>query len=269
MLPIPCTIREVAGLATTGQEGAYVLPALALGGAEHTLLQVDVFVNGRLMPFSMKIGEAGEAFFVFETAEEIPENLVTSPILEAIKPGERNARTQETGSFGAGSASPQEPEFLDLDASAGSSPREGSASPPSPSHNSSQDESEGPGILSRTAQLGKAMMDVAREVKRSEADKLKDKTVMNALRETGRQQRECLANRATAAVNAVEHEAGVDFPSQPKPCDEILPKPGEGIDPLDIEYTSSKLGGFFPYLHPSNACLRYGVRYGGLPWTHP
>ena len=33
----------------------------------------------------MKIGEAGEAFFVFETEEEVPDNLVTSPILEAYR----------------------------------------------------------------------------------------------------------------------------------------------------------------------------------------
>jgi phosphatidate phosphatase PAH1 len=34
----------------------------------------------------MKIGEAGEAFFVFETDEEdVPEDLLTSPLLEATK----------------------------------------------------------------------------------------------------------------------------------------------------------------------------------------
>lgn len=33
----------------------------------------------------MKIGEAGEAFFVLETDEDVPEDLLTSPLLEATK----------------------------------------------------------------------------------------------------------------------------------------------------------------------------------------
>ena len=67
----------------------------------------------------MKIGDAGEAFFVFETEEDVPDSLVTSPILEATKPGETNAHPSETGRFGAPASPPpkdQEPEFLDLDA---------------------------------------------------------------------------------------------------------------------------------------------------------
>jgi phosphatidate phosphatase PAH1 len=32
------------------------------------------------MPFNMKIGLAGEAFFVFETDEDVSEELITSPI---------------------------------------------------------------------------------------------------------------------------------------------------------------------------------------------
>lgn len=31
----------------------------------------------------MKIGDAGEAFFVFETDEDVPEELITSPLLQA------------------------------------------------------------------------------------------------------------------------------------------------------------------------------------------
>lgn len=33
----------------------------------------------------MKIGEAGEAFFVLETDEDVPDELLTSPLLEATK----------------------------------------------------------------------------------------------------------------------------------------------------------------------------------------
>lgn len=33
----------------------------------------------------MKLGEAGEAFFVFETEHEVPEEFQTSPIVEAVQ----------------------------------------------------------------------------------------------------------------------------------------------------------------------------------------
>lgn len=31
----------------------------------------------------MKVGESGEAFFVLETTEEVPEDLLTSPVVMA------------------------------------------------------------------------------------------------------------------------------------------------------------------------------------------
>jgi len=72
-------------------------------------VQVNVFVNGRPIPFNMKIGEAGEAFFVFETDEDVPIDLMTSPILEATNPSSPKTATgdtqpeqqQLTGRFGA------------------------------------------------------------------------------------------------------------------------------------------------------------------------
>lgn len=52
----------------------------------------------------MKIGEAGEAFFVFETDEDVPADLITSPILEATNPSAPNdtqlEQQQHTGRFG-------------------------------------------------------------------------------------------------------------------------------------------------------------------------
>lgn len=47
------------------------------------LVQVNIFVNDVPIPFNMKIGDAGEAFFVFETDEDIPDDLATSPLLTA------------------------------------------------------------------------------------------------------------------------------------------------------------------------------------------
>ena len=34
-----------------------------------------------VVPFSMKVGESGEAFFVLETTENVPEELLTSPVV--------------------------------------------------------------------------------------------------------------------------------------------------------------------------------------------
>ena len=55
--------------------------------------KVNVFVNGNPIPFDMKIGEAGEAFFVFETDEDVPADLITSPILQpTVPPLEENEK---------------------------------------------------------------------------------------------------------------------------------------------------------------------------------
>lgn len=97
----------------------------------------------------MKIGDAGEAFFVFETEEDIPEDLVTSPLLSPTpEPGELQGDFEHE-TFGAKpggeeksdlSLQMQEPEFLDLNASsvlkhpipihAGAQPKLGSRSVP-------------------------------------------------------------------------------------------------------------------------------------------
>ncbi|KAK6340287.1 hypothetical protein TWF730_002051 [Orbilia blumenaviensis] len=43
--------------------------------------KVEFRVNGHKTDFPMKLGEAGEAFFVFETTSDIPEDLQTSPLV--------------------------------------------------------------------------------------------------------------------------------------------------------------------------------------------
>jgi len=86
---------------------------------------VVITVNGKAVPFNMKIGEAGEAFFVFETDIDVPDELITSSLLEPtelVSPdpvpledfGRFGARDRR-GSFTGGGIS-QEPDFLDLDA---------------------------------------------------------------------------------------------------------------------------------------------------------
>ncbi|QPG96048.1 hypothetical protein C2857_002972 [Epichloe festucae Fl1] len=50
--------------------------------------KVEFKVNGIKQDYSMKLGEGGEAFFVFETTENIPESLQTSPLVSpASSPG--------------------------------------------------------------------------------------------------------------------------------------------------------------------------------------
>jgi len=90
--------------------------------------QVNVFVNGSRIPFDMKIGEAGEAFFVFETEEDVPADLITSPVLHATVPPPNKTEEEppEAGRIvrekekhnvvneGAQSLAEREPTFLDL-----------------------------------------------------------------------------------------------------------------------------------------------------------
>jgi phosphatidate phosphatase PAH1 len=96
---------------------------------------VDIAVNGNAVPFSMKIGEAGEAFFVFETEGDVPDDLITSPLLEPTQPVSLESPPQEDiGRFGArnregGTDVGQEPDFLDLDAPSTPPPRTVSKSP--------------------------------------------------------------------------------------------------------------------------------------------
>jgi len=57
----------------------------------------------------MKLGEGGEAFFVFETSDDIPESLQTSPVISpATSPQGLAAQNISSG------ASWQEPDYLDL-----------------------------------------------------------------------------------------------------------------------------------------------------------
>lgn len=103
--------------------------------------KVNVFVNGNPIPFNMKIGEAGEAFFVFETDDDVPADLITSPIIQPTIPGKDSEQSKEevvvdTDRFGAKvdahkeqetaehelTSNPEptriEPDFLDLDGNA-------------------------------------------------------------------------------------------------------------------------------------------------------
>jgi phosphatidate phosphatase LPIN len=70
--------------------------------------KVEFAVNGQKQDYAMKLGEGGEAFFVFETSDNIPEDLQTSPIMSpASSPPLRAEHSSGT--------SLQEPDFLDIE----------------------------------------------------------------------------------------------------------------------------------------------------------
>lgn len=70
--------------------------------------KVEFKVNGVKQPYSMKLGEGGEAFFVFETTDTIPQSLQTSPLVSPASSPPMNP--QHTGALGL-----QEPPLLNLD----------------------------------------------------------------------------------------------------------------------------------------------------------
>lgn len=69
--------------------------------------KVEFKVNGVKQPYSMKLGEGGEAFFVFETTDTIPQSLQTSPLVSPVPSPPLNAQQP-------GQPALQEPESLDL-----------------------------------------------------------------------------------------------------------------------------------------------------------
>ncbi|KAH7156288.1 Lipin/Ned1/Smp2-domain-containing protein [Dactylonectria macrodidyma] len=76
--------------------------------------KVEFHINGSKQNYSMKLGEGGEAFFVFETTDNIPQSLQTSPLVSpASSPASSPPLNPEQSPAGL-----QEPELLDLDVGA-------------------------------------------------------------------------------------------------------------------------------------------------------
>jgi len=72
--------------------------------------KVEFKVNGVKQEYAMKLGEGGEAFFVFETADTIPQSLQTSPLVSPVSSPPLSAQGQRHGS----TVSLHEVESLDL-----------------------------------------------------------------------------------------------------------------------------------------------------------
>ncbi|KAL4787463.1 Lipin/Ned1/Smp2-domain-containing protein [Aspergillus varians] len=71
--------------------------------------KVEFKVNDVKQEYAMKLGEGGEAFFVFETTDEIPASMQTSPLISPM--ASPRIRSEENLTL------LQEPEYLDLDQS--------------------------------------------------------------------------------------------------------------------------------------------------------
>ncbi|CAO2657821.1 Nn.00g070810.m01.CDS01 [Neocucurbitaria sp. VM-36] len=73
--------------------------------------KVEFRVNGQLQDYSMKLGEGGEAFFVFETSAAIPAEMQTSPLASPVaSPEQKPIELPSDRAF-------DDPEPLDLDGS--------------------------------------------------------------------------------------------------------------------------------------------------------
>lgn len=68
--------------------------------------KVEFQVNGIKQSYAMKLAEGGEAFFVFQTSETIPESMQTSPL---VSPANSPPLSP------TGSTSQLDPDLLDLD----------------------------------------------------------------------------------------------------------------------------------------------------------
>ncbi|KAM5471690.1 lipin Ned1 [Microsporum ferrugineum] len=82
--------------------------------------KVEFSVNGVRQDYAMKLGEGGEAFFVFETTGDIPEDLQTSPVISpAASPQQSPDGVNNDTTFTL-----QEPEYLDLTSKSSTPPKQ-------------------------------------------------------------------------------------------------------------------------------------------------
>jgi phosphatidate phosphatase LPIN len=89
--------------------------------------KVEFKVNGIKQEYAMKLGEGGEAFFVFETTDEIPASLQTSPLVSPAASPRAQSEPDLPPSL-------QEPDYLDLDKEHGDALSEGAKTPPAMVH---------------------------------------------------------------------------------------------------------------------------------------
>lgn len=197
----------------------------------------------------MKIGEAGEAFFVFETDEDVPDSLVTSPVLAATQPGESNSDHAQpsAGRFGAKQDSPlsvdsaepegsQEPDFLDLNASSNAD-ASSQATEQSNVEQTTEGDSNSPSVITQVAEVGKAVIDAGHEVEKSARDRVEDKTFKDAVKDIEKEEKDYIKDAISAAQN-FSPSSYLGYESDKG--DEALPNGRNSIEPPNVRYTDGK-----------------------------
>lgn len=72
--------------------------------------KVEFKVNGAKQDYSMKLGEGGEAFFVFETTDNVPQSMQTSPLVSPV------ASPASSPTLGPTASDLKEPDNFELNA---------------------------------------------------------------------------------------------------------------------------------------------------------
>jgi phosphatidate phosphatase LPIN len=105
LLSVPCSIWQVLTATTIREKGKN--HHLESSYVEVDKIQVEFRVNDAKQEYAMKLGDGGEAFFVFETLDDIPEALQTSPLISP-------ATSPNATAMGGSTPNLQEPDYLDL-----------------------------------------------------------------------------------------------------------------------------------------------------------
>jgi phosphatidate phosphatase LPIN len=113
----PATLSGAIDVIVVEQEdGSYACSPFHVRFGKFSLLRpyekkVEFRVNGTKQEYSMKLGEEGEAFFVFETTDNIPKSLQTSPL---VSPANSPPMSPDQSTTQL-----QEPDLLELDPGSG------------------------------------------------------------------------------------------------------------------------------------------------------
>lgn len=95
MLSLPRPLWQVLVTTAIREEGMVLQRGARISAGLTLLFQVEFKVNDERQDFAMKLGEGGEAFFVFETTSPVPQGLQTSPV---VSPASSPAARPSTGS---------------------------------------------------------------------------------------------------------------------------------------------------------------------------
>ncbi|KAH8179319.1 LNS2 (Lipin/Ned1/Smp2) domain-containing protein [Sarocladium implicatum] len=112
----PATLSGAIDVIVVEQEdGSYSCSPFHVRFGKFSLLRpsdkkVEFTVNGVKQEYSMKLGEGGEAFFVFETTDNIPQSMQTSPLVSPAQ-----SPTLDPEAQGQEGEPLQEPDMLELD----------------------------------------------------------------------------------------------------------------------------------------------------------